>query len=201
MALSLAKGQKLNLSKEFGLKQAIVGLGWTPKKFDSQADFDLDASLFILKENGTPFGQVLTLPSAGDGWVCFYGQPELPGGVAKHSGDSRTGDGEGDDEQIMIDFTKMPAEAARVAVIVTIHEAVERRQTFGQVDEAYAKIYDAAGKELAVYDLDENASTATAMMFVEFKKNGTGEWVMQAVGEGFNRGLGDFFAAYKVPGY
>jgi tellurium resistance protein TerD len=199
--LSLQKGQKLNLAKEFGLTVASIGLGWNAKKFDSQNDFDLDASLFVLKEDGSPFGRVLTLPTANDGWVCFYGQPSLPGGVVVHSGDNRTGDGEGDDETIKVDFTKMPTEASRVAVIVTIHEGASRRQNFGQVDEAYAKLYDASGKLLAEYDLDEGASTATAMMFVEFKKNSSGEWVMQAVGEGFNKGLVDFFAAYKVPGY
>lgn len=199
--LSLEKGGKLNLSKEFGLNKVIIGLGWNPKKFDSQTDFDLDASLFILKEDGTPFGSVLTLPTAQDGWVCFYGQKVLPGGVAEHTGDNRTGGGDGDDEQIKVDFSKMPADASRAAVIVTIHEAVARRQNFGQVDDAYAKVYDESGKELAQYDLDENASTSTAMMFVEFKKNSSGEWVMQAVGEGFDRGLVDFFKAYHVPGY
>lgn len=200
--LSLQKGGKLNINKEFGLQKVTIGLGWDPKKFDSQKEFDLDATLFVLKdEPGNPFGRVLTLPTANDGWVCFYNQPELPGGVAKHSGDNRTGGDDGDDEQIFVDFSKMPDEATKVAVIVTIHDAVARRQTFGQVDNAYAKIYDESGKELAQYDLDENASTATAMMFVEFKKNGAGEWVMQAVGEGFNKGLEDFFKAFKVPGF
>jgi tellurium resistance protein TerD len=201
--LNLSKGQKLNLSKEFGLKQAIVGLGWKPKKFDTQADFDLDASLFVLKEDGSPFGRVITLPGAEDGWVCFYGQQSLPGGVAQHSGDDRTGGGseDGDDEQIKINFGAMPAEASRVAIVVTIHEATQRGQNFGQVDDAYCKVYDGSNKELAVYNLSDDASTAVAMMFVEFKKNGSGEWVMQAVGEGFNKSLGDFFTAFKVPGY
>lgn len=200
--LSLAKGQKLNLSKEFGLSKVVIGLGWNPKKFDSQQDFDLDASLFVLKEEqGNPFGRVLTLPNANDGWVCFYGQSRLPNDVAVHSGDNRSGSGDGDDEKITVDFGKMPAEASRCAVIVTIHEGEARRQNFGQVDDAYAKVYDESGKELAVYDLDESASTATAMMFVEFKKNASGEWVIQAVGEGFNKGLGDFFSAFKVPGF
>ena len=200
--LSLQKGQKLNLNKELGLTKAVIGLGWNAKKFDSQTDFDLDASLFVLKEEpGNPFGRVLTLPTANDGWVCFYGQSRLPGDVVIHSGDNRTGAGDGDDETITVDFGKMPAEASRVAVIVTIHEAAARRQNFGQVDDAYAKIYNEDGALLAEYDLDEKASTATAMMFVEFKKNSAGEWVMQAVGEGFNKGLGDFFSAYKVPGY
>lgn len=202
MALSLQKGQKLNLAKEFGLTMAIIGLGWKPKKFDSQTDFDLDATLFILEEDGTQFGRVLTLPTANDGWVCFYNQPELPGGVAKHSGDCKTGDhDDADNEQIMIDFSKMPPQASRAAVIVTIHEGAERRQNFGQVDNAYARLYDANMKSLAEYDLDESASTGTAMMFVEFKKNDKNQWVMQAVGESFNRGLEDFFKAFKVPGF
>lgn len=200
--LNLSKGGKLNLAKELGLKKVTIGLGWDTKKFDTQKEFDLDASLFVIKEDGTPFGRVLTLPTASDGWCCFYGQTELPGGVAKHTGDNRTGGGAGDDEQIIVDFSKMPDEASRVSVIVTIHEGAERQQTFGQVDNAYCKLYDETGTtELAKYDLDESASTATAMMFVEFKKNSSGEWVMQAVGEGFNKGLVDFFKAYKVPGH
>lgn len=201
MALSLQKGQKLNLSKEFGLKKAIVGLGWNPKKFDTQADFDLDATVFVLQEDGTPFGKVLTLPKETDGWVAFYNQPLVGNGAVEHSGDNRTGGGDGDDEQIKIDFTKMPDIASRIAVVVTIHEGAERRQNFGQVDDAYAKIYDENGKELAVYNLSEDTSTATAMLFVEFKKNSSGEWIVQAVGEGFVKSLEDFFKAFKVPGF
>lgn len=202
MTLSLVKGQKLNLSKEFALKNAIVGLGWKPKKFDSQSDFDLDASIFVLEEDGTPFGRVLRLPTSEDGWLCYYGQPTLPGGCVQHSGDSRTGaDSEDDVEQIKIDFTLLPPQASRISVIVTIHEAAARKQTFGQVDDAYTKVYDGEGKELAVYDLDENASTGTGMMFVEFKRNGSGDWVLQAVGESFDKGLQEFCVAYKVPGF
>ena len=200
--LSLQKGQKLNLNKDMGgLKVAIVGLGWSPKRFQSQSDFDLDASCFVLKDDGSQFGAVVTNPAPENGWVCFYGQPKLPNDVVVHSGDSRTGDAQGDDEQIKIDFTKMPPDASRVAVIVTIHEGAERKQNFGQIDDAYAKIYDANGTQLAEYDLDESASTSVSMMFVEFKKNAAGEWTLQAIGEGFDKGLGDFFSAFKVPGY
>lgn len=201
--LSLAKGQKLNLSKEFGLTKVLIGLGWNPRKFDSQKDFDLDASVFVLEEDGTPFGKVVTLPTATDGWVCYYGQPELPGGSVKHSGDARTGsEAVGDDEQITIDFSKFPPIASRVAVVVTIHEAKERGQNFGQVDDAYVNVYDKDEKTiLAKFDLDESASTCTSLMFVEFKKNSSGEWVFQTVAEGFSQDLGAFFKAFKVPGF
>lgn len=199
--LSLAKGQKLSLSKDMGgLKVAIIGLGWTPRRFESQSDYDLDASCFVLKDDGSQFGAVVTNPEPSNGWVCFYGQSQLPGSAVIHSGDARTGDASGDDEQIKIDFSKMPAEAARVAVIITIHEGSDRKQNFGQIDDAYAKVYDESGKELYQFDLDASASSNTAVMMVEFKKT-NGDWVMQAVGEGFNQGLGDFFKVFKVPGY
>lgn len=199
--LNLNKGGKLNLAKEFGLNKVMVGLGWNTKRFESQAEFDLDATAFVLQEDGSPYGKIVTRPTANDGWVCFYNQPRLPGDVVVHSGDNRTGGGDGDDEQITIDFTKMPDEASRVVIVVTIHEAVARRQTFGMVDDAYVKIYDESGAELAQYDLDEKASTSASMMFVEFKKNGSGEWVMQAIGEGFSQGLAEFCKLYKVPGF
>lgn len=199
--LNLTKGNKLNLAKTGGMSVAKVGLGWTPRKFDSQAEFDLDASVFVLKEDNTPFGRVLTLPGADDGWCCFYGQPKLPGDVVVHSGDNRTGAGDGDDETVTIKFNAMPPEASRVAIIVTIHEGLQRKQNFGQIDDAYAKIYNDSNEVVVQYDLDEDASGVTSMMFVEFKKNTAGEWVMAAVGEGFQKSLGDFFSAYKVPGH
>lgn len=202
MALNLQKGQRLNLSKEFGLQYAVVGLGWDPRKFDSQEEFDLDATAFVLAEDGTPFGKVLTLPKETDGWVCFYNQKDVGNGAVQHLlGDNQNGGREGDDEQIGIDFTKIPPQASRIAIVVTIHEASERKQNFGRVDNAYARVLDKSEKELARYNLSEDASTSTAMMFVEFKKNSGGEWVVQAIGEGFNRGLEDFFKAFHVPGF
>lgn len=202
MALTLEKGSRLNLSKTFGLKAAILGLGWDPKKFDSQEDFDLDATAFVLEEDGTPFGKVITLPKETDGWVCYYNQPNVGNGAVEHMGDNRTGGGAGDDETIKIDFTKLPAQASRIAVVVTIHEAGPRKQNFGRVDSAFVKIYDeTGGKELAMANLSDDASTSTAQMFVEFKKNAEGQWVLQVIGEGFNKGLGDFFHVFKVPGF
>lgn len=202
MSLSLAKGQRLNLSKEFGLEYAVVGLGWDPRKFDSQEDFDLDATAFVLEEDGTPFGKVLTLPKETDGWVCYYNQKEIGNGAVKHLlGDNQNGGGDGDDEQIGINFKLLPPQASRIAVVVTIHEGKERQQNFGRVDNAYARVLDKNEKELAIYNLSDDASTFTAQMFVEFKKNAGGEWVLQAVGEGFIKGLGDFFKAFKVPGF
>lgn len=200
--LSLEKGQRLNLSKDLGLDYVVVGLGWDPRKFDSQEDFDLDATAFVLEDDGTPFGKVLTLPKETDGWVCYYNQADIGQGAVKHLlGDNKNGGGAGDDEQIGIDFKKLPAQASRVAIVVTIHEAVSRDQKFGRVDNAYAKIYDKAMKEQAVCNLSDDASTSTAMMFVEFKKNASNQWVLQNVMEGFIKGLEDFFKAFKVPGF
>lgn len=201
--LNLQKGSKLNLAKNGGLTFVSVGLGWSPRKFATQTDFDLDASAFVLEEDGSAFGKVITLPTADEGWLCFYNQPRLPGDALVHSGDNRTGSGAGDDETIQIDFSKLPTQASRVAIIVTIHEGAQRRQNFGQVEEAYAKVYDKDGTAVAEFKLSEDEETATAvsMMFVEFKKNSAGEWVMSAVGEGFNHALSDFCKAFKVPGF
>lgn len=198
--LSLAKGGKLNLSKDLGLKEVTIEVSWTEKKFDTQADFDVDVTAFVLEEDGSPFGRVLRIPTANDGWVCFYNQLELsePGKPAaiKHHGDLRTGGM----ERITCTFPNMPAQASRVAIIVTIHDAEARRQNFGQIDEAWVRLKN-GDKVEAEFDLDENAANATSLMFTELKKNDKGEWVAQNVNEGFQRGLEDFFKAYKVPGF
>jgi len=199
--LQLQKGGKLNLAKAGGLDFVKVGLGWSEKKFDTQQDFDLDATAFVLREDGSPFGAVLAIPPQKDGWVCYYNQQNIGNGAVVSSGDNRTGSGEGDDESIEIDFKKLPPEASRVAIVITIHEAAERKQNFGQIEKAYATIYDNTGAERAKFQLDEDASTATALLFVEFKKNDSGEWVLNAVGEGFQKGLSDFCTAFKVPGF
>lgn len=195
--LKLEKGGRLNLSKEGGLDFVEVLLKWTSKKFDSQADFDLDATAFVLKEDGSQFGAVLTIPNADDGWVCFYNQKVLGDNAVVYAGDSRTGG----EERIQIDFKKLPAEAARIAIVVTIHDQETTKQNFGQIEEAHAYIVDKTGTMRADYDLDENSSVSTALIFVEFKKNGAGEWVLNAVGEGFKQGLEGFFKAFKVPGF
>lgn len=200
--LTLEKGSRLNLSKDLGLQYAIIGLGWKPRKFDSQEDFDLDATAFVLEEDGTPFGKVLTLPKETDGWVCYYNQQDVGNGAVKHLlGDNKDGGGEGDDEQIGIDFTKLPVQASRIAIVVTIHEATERKQNFGRVDDAYMRVLDKNENEQARANLSDDASTSTAQMFVEFKKNSSGQWILQVVGEGFTKGLIDFFKAFKVPGF
>jgi tellurium resistance protein TerD len=195
--LTLEKGSRLNLAKESGLDFVRVGLGWTEKKFESQADFDLDASAFVCDASGC----VLTLPPHPSAWMLFYNQLKLGNSALEHSGDERTGASEGDDETITIDFTKLPPQAAHVAIVVTIHDAHQRRQNFGMIQEAHARIYDKTGLARAEYKLMEDASTATSLLFVEFKKNGAGEWVMMTVGEGFKSGLEKFCEMFKVPGY
>lgn len=202
--LNLAKGQKLNLSKDLGapITRAKVGLGWKQKQYATQSDFDLDASVFVLKEDpNSPQGVVITTPPASEGWICFYNQAKLPNDCVVHSGDNKTGGSVGNDEEITIDFSRLPSEASRVVVVVTIYDAVTRKQNFGQIESAHAKLYDDSGKEVANYRLDESASIAKAMTFVEFKKSSSGDWLMQAVGEGSDDGLDTFCKKFKVPGF
>lgn len=200
--LSLSKGQKLNLSKDVGISKAKIGLGWKQKAYATQQDFDLDASVFVLQEDpSTPFGRIMTKSPAQEGWICFYNQQKLPNDCVVHSGDNKTGGSVGNDEEVTVDFSRLPQEASRVVVVVTIHDAIARKQNFGQIESAHAKLYNENGSELASYQLDEIASVATAMVFVEFKKNSGGDWIMQAVGEGSNDGLESFCRKYKVPGF
>ena len=195
--LSLTKGQRLNLTKDAGLDFVIIGLGWSQKRFDTQADFDLDASAFVCDASGN----ALTTPPHSGGWMLYYNQLNLCDGALEHSGDERTGASAGDDETIKIDFTKLPSNAAKIAIIVTIHDAVVRKQNFGMIDEAHARVYDKTGLAVAQYNLESDASSGTALVFVEFNKNGSGEWVMRAIGEGSSKGLAQLCADYRVPGF
>ncbi len=158
MAVNLSKGQKVSLSK--GMSFALVGLGWDINRYDGSADFDLDASAFLLGANGKV---------RRDADFIFYGNTNGENGCVQHTGDNRTGEGEGDDEQILIDFSKVPADVERIAITVTIYEAEERRQNFGQVSNAYVRLarrsseYDLVGTEELRYDLGEDYSIETTM--------------------------------------
>ena len=189
MGVSLTKGGNVSLTKQAGaagLTAVTVGLGWDIRT-TTGGDFDLDASAIGAKGDG----KVLT-----DQHFVFYGNLKSPEGAIEHTGDNLTGEGEGDDEQIKVDLTVMPAEVDKIAFPVSIYDADKRSQTFGQVRNAFIRVLNQAdGAELARYDLTEDASTETAMVFGELYRSGT-EWKFRAVGQGYASGLsgiaGDF---------
>ena len=189
MAVSLSKGGNVSLTKEApGLAEVIVGLGWDPRVTDG-AEFDLDASVFIVGESG----KVLS-----DGSFVFYNNKTSPDGNVIHQGDNRSGAGEGDDEQVNVNLAGFAPETKRLVFAVTIHEADSRKQSFGQVSNAYMRVVNKAnGKELARFDLSEDASTETAMIFGELYSH-NGEWKFKAIGQGFAGGLGPLAKDYGV---
>ncbi len=190
MAVNLRKGQKVDLTKSNpGLKKITVGLGWDVNRYDSGADFDLDAAAFLLGENGKV--------TQDDDFV-FYGAKNHPSGAVNHAGDNRTGEGEGDDEQIFVDLTQVPANIQRIAFTATIYDGAERGQNFGQVQNAYVRIVDdATGQELIRYDLEEDFSIETAVVVGELYRHG-GEWKFNAVGSGYQGGLAALCGSYGV---
>lgn len=181
MAVSLKKGQKVDLTKTNpGLKEVLVGLGWDTNRYDGGKDFDLDASVFLLGANGKV---------ASDDDFVFYGNLKHKSGGVEHLGDNLTGAGEGDDEQIKIFLDKVPADVQKIDFTVTIYEADERKQSFGQVENAFIHVMDATnGKELIRYDLGEDFSIETAVVVGELYRHG-GEWKFNAIGSGFEGGL------------
>lgn len=189
MGVSLTKGGNVNLSKEApGLSEVIVGLGWDPRATDGQG-FDLDASAFMLKADGK-------VPS--DSSFIYYNAKASPDGSVVHQGDNTSGQGEGDDEALNVSLNKVAAEIDKIAFTVTIHEAESLRQSFGMVGNAYIRVVNKAnGKELARYDLTEDGSTETAMIFGELYRNGA-DWKFRAVGQGFKGGLGPLAKNYGV---
>ncbi|WP_347902890.1 TerD family protein [Pseudomonas purpurea] len=189
MAVSLSKGGNVSLSKEApGLTEVIVGLGWDPRVTDGQ-EFDLDASIFIVGENG----KVLD-----DNSFIFYNNKKSADGSVEHLGDNRSGAGEGDDEQAVVKLTSLAAAVQKLVFAVTIHDAEARKQSFGQVSNAYIRVVNKAdGKELARYDLSEDASTETAMIFGELYRNGA-EFKFKAIGQGFAGGLKPLAEAHGV---
>ena len=180
MAISLSKGGNVNLSKEApNLENVLVGLGWDARATDGQ-DFDLDASLFMVRDDGK-------VPS--DAYFIFYNQPKSPEGSIEHTGDNRTGAGEGDDEAVLVTLSKVPAEVQRLVIVVTIHDADARRQNFGQVSNAFVRIVNRDNnQEVVRFDLSEDYSTETAMIFGEIYRH-SGDWKFRAVGQGYSGGL------------
>ena len=189
MGISLQKGGNVNLSKEApGLKEIMVGLGWDARATDG-AEFDLDASVFMTK----PDGKVRS-----DADFIFYNNKVSADGSVTHMGDNRSGAGDGDDEKVQVNLASVPAEVDKIAFTVTIHEGETRKQTFGQVTNAFIRVVNTGdGKELARYDLSEDGSTETAMIFGELYRAGA-EWKFRAVGQGFKGGLGALAANYGV---
>ena len=190
MGVCLKKGQKISLTKDNpGLKKVVVGLGWDVNSFDTGGDFDLDASAFLLTDTGKVSGQ--------DDFV-FYGNLKHPSGAVEHCGDNLTGAGEGDDEQIKINLDMIPDSISKIAFTATIYEAEERRQNFGQVSNAFIRIYnEETGEEMLRYDLGEDFSIETAVVFGELYKN-NGEWKFNAIGSGYQGGLAALCDNYGI---
>ncbi|WP_405741740.1 TerD family protein [Streptomyces sp. NBC_01525] len=179
MSVTLAKGGNVSLSKAApDLTQIMVGLGWDARS-TTGAPFDLDASALLCAG-----GRVL-----GDEYFVFYNNLKSPEGSVEHTGDNLTGEGEGDDESILVDLTRVPDRVDKIVFPVSIHEADLRGQSFGQVSNAFIRIVNQAdGSELARYDLSEDASAETAMIFGEVYRY-HGEWKFRAVGQGYASGL------------
>ncbi|MCC2962640.1 TerD family protein [Massilia sp. IC2-278] len=180
MAISLQKGGNLSLSKtDPSLREVLVGLGWEARS-TTGADFDLDASLFMVQENGKV---------RGDHDFIFYNQLTSTCGAVEHTGDNKTGAGDGDDEALKIRLADVPAEIKRLVIAVTIHDAEARRQSFGMVQDAFVRVVNLDNNaEIVRFDLSEDYSTETAMIFAEIYRH-NGEWKFRAVGQGYAGGL------------
>ncbi len=190
MSINLTKGQKVSLTKgNPGLKKVVIGLGWDVNAFDSGADFDLDASAFLLGAAGK---------CRADSDFVFYGNLKHPSGAVEHTGDNLTGEGEGDDESIKVDLSMLPADIEKIAFTATIYDAAARRQTFGQVSNAYIRIYDEiTGQEILRYDLGEDFSIETAVVFGELYRH-NGEWKFNAIGSGYQGGLAALCGSFGI---
>ncbi|WP_436659802.1 TerD family protein [Acinetobacter sp. P1(2025)] len=189
MAISLSKGGNISLTKEAPtLVNVLLGLGWDARVTDGAA-YDLDASAFLLGANGK---------ARSDSDFIFYGQKASADGSVVHQGDNRTGDGDGDDEQIKIDLSKVPADVTRIVLTVTIHDAAARNQNFGQIKNAFIRVVnDADNTEIVRYDLSEDYSLETALEFGEIYRHGS-EWKFKALGQGYSGGLAAMCAQFGI---
>ena len=192
MAVNLSQGQRVSLDK--GMTMALIGLGWDVNQYHGGADFDLDASAFLLGANGKV---------RKDEDFIFYGNLDSQDGSVHHMGDNLTGEGEGDDEVLVIDFSKVPPDVDKIAITVTIYEAQVRKQNFGQVSNAYVRVarmanaQDMQGTEVLRFDLMEEFSVETALVVCEIYRH-NGEWKFNAVGAGYQGGLEALCRAYGV---
>ncbi len=191
MPLSLSKGQNISLTKEAGpagLSSVTIGLGWDARTTDGSA-FDLDSSAIVVGADGGVIS---------DKHFVFFNNLDSGDGAVRHTGDNLTGEGEGDDEQIILNLAAMPANADKIVIVVSIYDADNRKQSFGQVRRAYARALNAAdNSELVRYDLSEDAATETAMLFVEIYRHGQ-EWKFRAVGQGYSSGLAGIARDFRV---
>lgn len=184
MAINLQKGQRESINSQ----KFTIGLGWDTNSSSTGSSFDLDASVFILGENG----KLLT-----DNHFIFYNNLKAPNDSVIHTGDNLTGDGDGDDEQIVVDLSKIEGNASEICVVVTIHDAEDRKQNFGQVRNSFIRILDSnSSSELVKYELDEDFSIETAVEFGRIYKRNN-EWKFEAVGSGMKGGLQDFLNKYN----
>ena len=184
MAINLQKGQRESINAP----KFTVGLGWDTNSSSTGTAFDLDASVFVMGENK----KILS-----DSHFVFYNNPKTPDGAVEHTGDNLTGDGDGDDEQIKVDLSKIDANATEICIVVTIHEAESRKQNFGQVRNSYIRIFDSSSNtEILKYELEEDFSIETAIEFGRIYKRGT-DWKFEAVGSGMKGGLEDFLTKYN----
>lgn len=192
MGVNLSKGQRVSLDKSIAM--AMVGLGWDTNQYDGGYDFDLDAAAFLLGENG----KVLN-----DNDFIFYNNLNGRDGAVVHTGDNLTGAGDGDDEIIIINFEKIPSEIHKIAITVTIHDAVARRQNFGQVSNAYVRVAkmasesDTTGEEVLKFDLVEEFSIETAIVVCEIYRHGN-DWKFNAVAAGYQGGLAALCRSFGV---
>lgn len=189
MSVSLSKGGNVSLSKSApGLTKLVIGLGWDTRSTDG-FEFDLDGSAFLLTSNGKV---------RSDSDFIFYNNLVAADGSVEHTGDNRTGEGDGDDESLIVHLDKLPASIDKIAVTVTIHEAESRKQSFGQVSNAFIRCVNGDNnQEIARFDLTEDASTETAMIFGEIYHH-NGEWKFRAVGQGFAGGLAALARNYGI---
>jgi tellurium resistance protein terD len=184
MAINLQKGQRESIKAP----KFTIGLGWDTNSSTTGKEFDLDASAFILGENK----KILS-----ERHFIFYNNLKSPNEAVVHTGDNRTGEGEGDDEQIIVDLSKIEENATEICIVITIHEAEERGQNFGQVRNSFIRIFDTdTNEELLKYELEEDFSIETAVEFGRiYKRNG--EWKFEAVGMGMKGGLQDYLDKYN----
>lgn len=183
-AINLTKGQRVDV----GLQHAGIGLGWNPNSQASAEPFDLDASAFMLGENGK---------LVSTDFFIYYNNPQSPEGALQSSGDNRDGEGDGDDESLLINLPIVDARVAEIIFVVTIHEAEAKRQNFGQVRNAFIRIYDQSNKqEICKYELDEDFSTESAVEFGRLYRRG-GAWKFEAIGRGHNSGLEGLLSLYS----
>lgn len=190
MAVSLNKGQRMNLTKgNPSLDKVLIGLGWDINHYDGEADFDLDASIFMLKHNGKV---------GNDNDFIFYGNLAHPSKSVVHTGDNRTGEGDGDDEVIKIELSKIPNGYERLVATITIYDADKRFQNFGMISNAYIRLVDESNnEEILRYDLSEDFSTQTALVVGEIYKHNN-QWQFKAIGSGYNGGLAKLCATYGI---